>query len=124
MWQFISCNSASNKFYNRKDIKIHNLISQNKKKYLIFTPTFESSLNWPEGALCEYNYDSTKVKLFIKRYSAILEDRKPDSNSNIKLLRDCTELKLNYQNAKDSIMKSAYYVIQLPNAVSEVNLSD
>jgi len=122
MSQLISCSSGNNEFYDKKEIEIYSLITQNNRKYLIFKNKFESSLNWPENALCEYNSDSTKVKLSIKRYNAILYDRKPDSNSNIQVVRNCVELKLNYQNTKDSLLKSSFYVLKLPISVSEVKL--
>jgi hypothetical protein len=120
----ISCTGNNKEFYNKNDIDIDPLVNQNNNKYLLFNIKSQSSLNWPDNALCEYNYDSTRVKLRIRRYSAMLTNAKPDSNSIIKVVRDCADLKLNYKNSKDSLLKSTWYVVRLPLSVSEIILSN
>ena len=118
-----SCKRNENLYYD-SDLEIVDLLHQNNKTYFIFDMVIGSSLNWPEFAICKYNEDSSRVKIFIKKYRVMLEKREPIENSNIKLFRELPEIVLNYNDKSDSLKKSMLYVIILPGSVKSVKLQN
>ena len=117
---FISCKNKN--LYYKNDLEVYKTISTNNKKYFIFKPALESSLNWPYDVEIQFNFDSTQAKLFIKKYHSLSDDNKSATNSNINLVRDFPDLNLSYQDIKDSLQKSMFYVVILPNATLNVEL--
>ena len=120
---YTSCRIKKNEFYSHKKIEVYRLLNQGEKTYFIFTPIEESSLTWPEDVLYQYNHDSTNVKLLIRIHDAMSEI-KPKTNSNLglRIVREYPNLNLRYRDKKDSLRKSLFYVILLPNSIKKVTL--
>ena len=116
-----SCKRKENLYYN-SDLVIVDLLHQNSKTYFVFDVLIGSSLSWPESAICKYNEDSSRVKIFIKKYRALLEKREPINKPNIRLVRELPEIVLTYVDKSDSLKKSMLYVIILPGSVKSVKL--
>jgi len=121
---FISCNKKDRTIYHTSELEVYDLIQIKNIKYLIFDLKTESSLNWPDSVSFKYNKDSTSVKLFVRKHSALLDENTKQVSSNILLVRNCPELNLSYQNRSDSIKKSSSYVILLPQAVNSVKFPE
>ena len=116
-----SCKRNENLYYD-SDLEIVDLLHQNNKTYFIFDMVIGSSLNWPESATYKYNGDSSQVKIFIKKYRIMLENREPIESPDLKLIRDLPEIALTYVDKSDSLRKSMLYVIVLPGLVKSVKL--
>ncbi len=119
---FISCNKRDRTHYYASELEIYKFIKTQSKSYLIFDLKTMSSLNWPDSVILKYNKDSTVVKLFVRRHDALLDDNTKKITSNMMFVEDFPDLKLVYENKKDSIRKSRFFVIQLPKSVLKVNL--
>ena len=118
---FFSC-KRNEYLYYESDLEIVNLLHQNSKTYFVFDVVNMSSSSWPESATYKYNEDSSRVKIFIKKYNAMLENREPIESSDIKLIRDLPEIELTYVDKSDSLRKSMLYVIILPGLVKSVKV--
>ncbi len=116
-----SCKRKENLYYD-SDLVIVDLLHQNSKAYFVFDILIGSSLSWPESAICRYNEDSSRVKIFIKKYRIMLEKREPFENSDIRLVKDLPEIVLTYDDKRDSLKKSMSYVIILSGSVKSVKL--
>jgi hypothetical protein len=103
---------------------VYDLVQIKNQKYLIFDLKTESSLNWADSVSFKYNKDSTVVNLFVRKHSALLDENKKQSSSNLLFVRDYPELNLKYQNRTDSIRKSTSYVILLPQKVDNVKFPE
>ena len=81
-------------------------------------------MNWPDSVWFEYNKDSTIVKLFVRKHSALLDESLSQGSSNLLLVKDCPELNLSYQNEKDSLRISTLFVIPLHKTVKSVKFPE